>query len=55
MERYFSFEIVILDKKKARREFKCSNFQTVMRMKPNSCSMPIKLDPDWNEIKLDLR
>lgn len=54
LDKYFTFEVQILDDKNVRRTFKCSNFQSITRIKPFFCSMPLKLDNGWNEIQFNL-
>lgn len=54
LEKFFSFEVQILDDKNVRRRFRASNFQTVTRMKPYICTMPLRLDPKWNQININL-
>lgn len=50
LKKYFMFEIMILDDKGVKRTFRASNFQTLTRVKPNLCSIPLKLDEGWNQI-----
>ncbi|KAG2644506.1 hypothetical protein PVAP13_2KG203356 [Panicum virgatum] len=52
--KYFTFEIQVLDDKNVRRRFRASNFQSVTRVKPYICTMPLKLDDGWNNIQLNL-
>ncbi|KAJ6934481.1 LOW QUALITY PROTEIN: hypothetical protein NC651_009483 [Populus alba x Populus x berolinensis] len=54
VKKYFTFEIQVLDDKNVRRRFRASNFQTVTRVKPYICTMPLKLDEGWNQIQLNL-
>ncbi|CAN7075246.1 unnamed protein product, partial [Brassica oleracea var. botrytis] len=54
MKKYFSFEVQILDDKNVRRRFRASNFQSVTRVKPYICTMPLKMDEGWNQIQLNL-
>ncbi|KAG6496292.1 hypothetical protein ZIOFF_044153 [Zingiber officinale] len=54
LKKYFSFEIQILDDKNVRRRFRASNFQSVTRVKPFICTMPISLEDGWNNIQLNL-
>ena len=39
--KYFEFSVTIIDDKKIERTFKATNFQTLIRVKGNLCSMPI--------------
>lgn len=54
LKKYFTFEIQVLDDKNVRRRFRASNFQSVTRVKPYICTMPLKLDDGWNNIQLNL-
>ncbi|KAI4988919.1 hypothetical protein ZWY2020_036236 [Hordeum vulgare] len=54
LKKYFTFEVHILDDKNVRRRFRASNFQSVTRVKPYICTMPLKLDDGWNNIQLNL-
>jgi len=54
LKKYFMFEVVILDDKGIKRTFKATNFQTLTRVKPNLCSIPLKLDDGWNQIFFNL-
>ncbi|CAD6218519.1 unnamed protein product [Miscanthus lutarioriparius] len=54
LKKYFTFEIQVLDDKNVRRRFRASNFQSVTRVKPYICTMPLRLDDGWNNIQLNL-
>ncbi|CAD6218588.1 unnamed protein product [Miscanthus lutarioriparius] len=54
LKKYFTFEIQVLDDKNVRRRFRASNFQSVTRVKPYICTMPLRLDDVWNNIQLNL-
>ncbi|RLN35764.1 cilia- and flagella-associated protein 20 [Panicum miliaceum] len=54
LKKYFTFEIQVLDDKNVRRRFRASNFQSVTRVKPYICTMPLKLDDGWNNVQLNL-
>lgn len=54
LKKYFMFEVLILDDKGVKRLFKSSNFQTLTRVKPNVCSIPLKLDEGWNQVFFNL-
>jgi hypothetical protein len=54
LKKYFMFEVLILDDKGVKRSFKVTNFQTLTRVKPNLCSIPLKLDDGWNQIYFNL-
>jgi len=55
IKRYFTFEIQVKDDLGARRRLKMSNYQTTARIRPLSCSLPLKMEPGWNQICLDLQ
>jgi hypothetical protein len=54
MARYFRFEVGILDSKHTKRTFVACNKQSITRIKPFECSMPLELDEGWNEIVFNL-
>ncbi|KAL0218404.1 hypothetical protein P9112_004057 [Eukaryota sp. TZLM1-RC] len=54
LKRYFTFEVQILDDKNVRRRFRASNYQANCRVKPFICSMPMRLEPGWNQIQFNL-
>jgi len=54
MKKYFTFEVQILDDKNVRRRFRVSNYQSITRVKPYICTMPMRLDEGWNQIQLNL-
>ncbi len=54
LRKYFALEITVLDDKGIKRKFRASNFQTYTRIKPNFCSIPIKLEDGWNMVPIDL-
>ncbi|XP_028961021.2 uncharacterized protein LOC126629652 [Malus sylvestris] len=54
LNKYFTFEIQILDDKNVRRCFRASNFQAVTRVKPYICTMPLSMDDGWNQIQFNL-
>jgi len=54
LKKYFMFEVLILDSKGQKRLFKASNFQTLTRVKPNLCSIPLKLVDGWNQLFFSL-
>ncbi|KAI7757962.1 LOW QUALITY PROTEIN: hypothetical protein M8C21_018683, partial [Ambrosia artemisiifolia] len=54
VNKYFTFEIQVLDDKNVRRRFRASNFQAMTRVKPYICTMPLRLDEGWNQIQLNL-
>eukprot|EP00924_Labyrinthula_sp_SR-Ha-C_P015270 snap_masked-scaffold_9-processed-gene-13.80-mRNA-1 protein AED:0.06 eAED:0.06 QI:0/0/0/1/1/1/3/0/201 len=54
MNRYFTFEVQVLDDKNVRRRFRASNYQSTTRVKPFICTMPMRLDSGWNQIQFNL-
>ncbi|KAL0918774.1 hypothetical protein M5K25_010808 [Dendrobium thyrsiflorum] len=54
MKKYFTFEIQVLDDKNVRRRFRASNYQSMTRVKPFICTMPLRLEDGWNNIQLNL-
>ena len=54
MDKYFRFEVTILDDKNVKRTFISTNNQSITRIKPFECSMPLELEEGWNEIVFDL-
>lgn len=54
MKRYFAFEVEVLDDTGQRRRFKASNFHTGTKVGPFNCSMPLNLEPGWNQVMFNL-
>ncbi|KAI1321824.1 Cilia- and flagella-associated protein 20 [Mortierella claussenii] len=54
LEKYWSFEVTILDDRGEKRRFRASNFQTTTRVKPYITTMPLRMDSGWNQIQLNL-
>jgi len=54
VDRFFTFEIQILDDKNVRRRFRASTYQSTTRVRPYICTMPLQLDEGWNQIQIDL-
>jgi hypothetical protein len=54
-QRYFSFEVAVLDDMDVRRRFRASNYQAVTRVKPYIATMPLRLDDGWNQVALNLQ
>ncbi|KAF9125059.1 hypothetical protein BGW39_007685 [Mortierella sp. 14UC] len=52
--KYWSFEVTILDDRGEKRRFRASNFQTTTRVKTYITTMPLRMDPGWNQIQLNL-
>ncbi|KAI8385785.1 Cilia/flagella-associated protein 20/WDR90/C3orf67 [Blakeslea trispora] len=54
MNRYFSFEVEVLDDENQKRRLRASNYQVTTRVKPYMLTMPMRLDQGWNQIVLNL-
>lgn len=54
LKKYFTFEIQVLDDMNMRRRFRASNYQSKTRVKPFVCTLPMRLDPGWNQIQFNL-
>lgn len=54
LDRFFSFEVEILDDTKTKRRFRASNYQSQTRVKDFICTMPLRLESGWNHINLNL-
>ncbi|RZF39806.1 hypothetical protein LSTR_LSTR000454 [Laodelphax striatellus] len=54
LNRYFSFEIQILDETNTRRRFRMSNYQSTTRIRPFTCTMPLALNKNWNQVQFNL-
>ncbi|KAF9919575.1 hypothetical protein FBU30_010851 [Linnemannia zychae] len=60
--KYWSFEVAILDDRGEQRRFRASNFQVgntmtqlaTTRVKSYITTMPLRMDPGWNQIQLNL-
>lgn len=44
LDKYFRFEATVLDDKNVKRTFISCNNQSITRIKPFQCSMPLELD-----------
>ncbi|KAI8982239.1 transcription factor IIB [Mycotypha africana] len=53
LQKYFSFEVEVEDDKKEVRRFRASNYQITTRVKPYITTMPMRLDPGWNQMVLN--
>ncbi|KAG1437805.1 hypothetical protein G6F56_012924 [Rhizopus delemar] len=54
MHKYFSFEVEILDDSDEKRRIRASNYQISTRVKPYMVTMPMRLDPGWNQVIINL-
>ena len=51
----FYFEVQVVDNKGVRRRFRAASTQSTTRIKPFVCSMPLRMENDWNRFQFDLR
>ncbi|CAH1270302.1 CFAP20 [Branchiostoma lanceolatum] len=54
LDKYFAFEVLVLDDTKMRRRFRASNYQTMTKVTQFMCIMPMRLDDGWNQIQFNL-
>ena len=54
MGRYVSLEVAIRDANGGKRRFRASNFQPAPRVAPDVAVLPLRLEPGWNRVTLDL-
>ncbi|XP_068189788.1 cilia- and flagella-associated protein 20-like [Antennarius striatus] len=54
LEKYFSFEVQVLDDKNFRRRFRVSNYRGTVRVDPLICTLPLRLDNGWNQILFNI-
>ena len=54
LDRFFTFEVEIIDDTKTKRRFRASNYQSQTRVKDFICTMPLRLESGWNHINLNL-
>lgn len=54
LDRFFTFEVEIIDDTQTKRRFRASNFQSQTRIKDFICTMPLKLEAGWNTVNLNL-
>ncbi|CAL1573551.1 unnamed protein product [Knipowitschia caucasica] len=54
LNKYFTFEVQVLDDQNVRRRFRASNYQSSTRVKTFICTMPMRLDDGWNQIQFNL-
>ncbi|KAI8064752.1 Cilia/flagella-associated protein 20/WDR90/C3orf67 [Gongronella butleri] len=53
-DRYMTFEVQIVDDQQETRRLRASNYQLETRVRPEITTMPLRLDPGWNQMTLDL-
>ena len=54
LNRFFTFEVELLDDKRVKRRFRASSFQRETRVQDFICTMPLRLDSGWNQIGFNL-
>lgn len=54
LDRFFTFEVEIIDDTQTKRRFRASNFQSKTRVRDFICTMPLRLEAGWNHVKLNL-
>lgn len=54
LNKYFQFEITILDDQNLKRRFKACTYNKVTRIDHSFCIMPLTLKEGWNHVKFDL-
>ena len=54
LNRFFTFEVEVLDDKNVKRRFRASSYQSETRVSDCICTMPLKLDAGWNQIGFNL-
>tara|TARA_R110002050_G_scaffold252284_2_gene390504 strand:+ start:1284 stop:1871 length:588 start_codon:yes stop_codon:yes gene_type:complete len=54
LNKYFSFEVEVMDDKDTVRRFRISNFQEETRCQSFICTLPLRMEEDWNIIQVNL-
>ena len=54
LNKYFTFEVQVLDDKNVRRRFRASTYVRRTRTSPFLCGMPMSLDAGWNQLQFNL-
>lgn len=54
LQKYFSFEVQILDDRRQLRRFRFSNYQSSTKVDHFSACMPLTLNRGWNQIQMNL-
>jgi len=52
--KYFTFEVQILDDSNTLRRFRLSNFQSKSRVSPFGCQLPLAMRSGWNCLQINL-
>ena len=55
MRKYFRFDLGLVDNQGKNFSVTFKNNQSLVRIKSNSCSLPLRLHKSWNRICIDLR
>merc|ERR1739838_85466 len=53
LDKFFSFEVTIIDTLGNEKRFRASNYQPEARVKPYICCMPLRMDKGWNYIQVN--
>lgn len=54
LNKFFTFEVEVLDDKNVKRRFRASSYQNETRVRDCICTMPLRLDVGWNQIGFNL-
>ncbi|XP_058066279.1 cilia- and flagella-associated protein 20-like [Anopheles bellator] len=54
LKKFFSFEITILDDRQSLRRLRFSNYQSETRLHCFGVTMPLSLEPNWHDVRLNL-
>jgi hypothetical protein len=54
LNRFFTFEVELMDDRRVKRRFRASTFQRETRVSDHICTMPLRLDNGWNQIGFNL-
>lgn len=55
LNRYFLFEVQIMDDTNTRRRFKVCNYTPSVKIRPFSCEVPLKMEEKWNQVTVNLQ
>ncbi|KAI9596105.1 Cilia/flagella-associated protein 20/WDR90/C3orf67 [Syncephalis fuscata] len=54
MSKYFSLEVGLRDNRGTTRRFRLANYQKKDHITDELCLLPLQLDDDWNQLRIDL-
>mmetsp|Transcript_21901 Transcript_21901/g.45834 ORF Transcript_21901/g.45834 Transcript_21901/m.45834 type:complete len:300 (+) Transcript_21901:659-1558(+) len=54
VNKYFTFEVQVLDDKGVKRRFRASSYQLTTKVHEFICTMPMRLDEGWNQVQFNL-